>query len=68
MTERNSTPQTPFELLKRIYACNWTQLAQRLGVSARTLRTWRDVEISPLGEQRLREALQVALTRSGLND
>lgn len=40
MTDRNTTPATEWQALRRLLNCNKQQLAQRLGVSARTLRNW----------------------------
>lgn len=67
MTERNTAPADRYELLKRVYACNWSQLAERLDVSPRTLRHWRDHGPGEAGETRTRRALEVALRQSGLD-
>lgn len=44
MTARNSPPRNVFETLRRLLACNKAQLAARLGVSARTLRRWEELD------------------------
>lgn len=43
MTARNSPPRDVFTTLRRLLACNKSELAARLGVSARTLRRWEEL-------------------------
>lgn len=42
MAAQNTQPDCPFSVLKRMLNANWKQLANRLGVTPLTLRTWRD--------------------------
>jgi DNA-binding transcriptional regulator YiaG len=42
MTEKNTTPATVWEVLRRLLKCNKQQLAARLGVTRQTLRMWED--------------------------
>lgn len=44
MTDRNRPPQNVYDALRRLLRCNKAELAARLGVSARTLRRWEDLE------------------------
>lgn len=41
MTTKNTAPADQYEVLRRLYNCNWSQLADRLGVTPQTLRQWR---------------------------
>lgn len=41
MTEtRNQPPQNEWQALRRLFNCNKSQLAERLGVTRQTLRIW----------------------------
>lgn len=40
MTERNAPPATIWEALRRLRACNKSQLADALGVHRHTLKRW----------------------------
>lgn len=44
MTASNATPTNVFAALRRLLNCNKAQLAARLGVSARTLRRWEELD------------------------
>lgn len=66
MPSRNTTPANIYAALRRLLACNKAQLAERLGVSARTLRRWE--ELTAAGEHpgadaaaRLSQLLQATL-------
>ena len=61
MTERNSPPANMIEALRRIYQCNWKQLADRLGVDPRTVREWRETEPSDNGKLRINELWRAAM-------
>lgn len=70
MTDRNTTPRDPFDTLRRLYNCNWTQLAARLGVDRKTLRAWRHdwPNASTNARLRLRDLISTALRASGCDD
>lgn len=61
--KRNAAPGTIFGALRRLRACNKTQLAKALGISRKTLHQWEaDPEaISQNGRQRLADLLAVTL-------
>lgn len=42
MTDRNTTPATEWQALRRLLNCNKQQLAARLGITRQTLRVWED--------------------------
>lgn len=65
MSDRNTPPGDAFEVLRRLYNCNWSQLAARLGVSARTLRNWRENGPGEGGKARLQLATEAALRSAG---
>lgn len=44
MTDRNQPPANIYDALRRLLKCNKAQLAERLGISTRTLRRWEDLE------------------------
>jgi len=44
MNARNTTPPTVYDALRRLLRCNKAELAARLGVSARTLRRWEELD------------------------
>lgn len=58
---RNTTPPDAFDTLRRIYACNWEQLADRLGVSSATLRTWRKEGPGTNGKLRMADLFRTAI-------
>ena len=64
MTARNTPPKTIWTALRRLYACNKTQLAARLGVTSRTLRRWEDGETTPPpdAQDKARALLQTGLS------
>lgn len=43
MSDKNTTPATIWEALRRLLQCNKQQLAARLGVSRQTLREWENL-------------------------
>jgi DNA-binding transcriptional regulator YiaG len=43
MTDKNTTPATVWEVLRRLLKCNKQQLAARLGVTRQTLRIWEEM-------------------------
>ena len=43
-SQRNTPPATPWEALRRLLNCNKSQLAERLGVTTRTLHRWEKGE------------------------
>lgn len=43
MSDKNTTPATVWEVLRRLLQCNKQQLAARLGVSRQTLREWENL-------------------------
>lgn len=61
MTQRNTPPADAFEALRRIWNCNWQQLAERLGVTPQTLRRWRDSEPGANGCMRMQTSIEAAL-------
>lgn len=62
---RNTPPEDTFEALRRLYNCNWSQLAARIGITDRTLRNWRENGPGENGAIRLELALEAALRASG---
>ncbi len=68
MTPRGETTTDDIELLKRMAACNWEQLAKRLGVNPNTLKRWRDTEKGERGENcnaRVRQLTESLLAAAG---
>lgn len=61
MTERNTPPADAFDVLRRLYNCNWNQLAARLGVTPQTLREWRKDSPGKNGCMRMADLCQTAL-------
>lgn len=57
----NRPPRHVFDALKRVYACNQTQLAERLAISTRTLRRYERGEAPDREIARAREMLRRAL-------
>jgi len=43
VSNKDSTPATVWEALRRLLQCNKQQLAARLGVSRQTLREWENL-------------------------
>lgn len=64
MTERNTPPADAFDVLRRLYGCNWSQLAERLGVTPRTLRTWREEGPGKTGAERMNRAFVDAMNHA----
>jgi len=63
---RNTPPANIWQTLRRLLNCNKAQLADRLGVTARTLRTWEsETEASGTagtnGDRRAADLLQTIL-------
>lgn len=61
MSQRNTPPDDAFDVLRRLYNCNWQQLAARLDVSPRSLNTWRREGPGKTGNERLHRAFHEAL-------
>ena len=61
MSGRNTMPKDVFDVLKRLFNCNWEQLADRLGVSKQTLWRWRNGDLGVKGADRLHQLALVAL-------
>jgi hypothetical protein len=62
----NRPPADPWEALLRLYDCNRSELAARLGVTARTLRRWQDADAEGSGagldaHNRAADLLKIAL-------
>lgn len=64
MSARNTTPANAFEVLRRLHNCNWSDLANRLGITTQTLRRWRDEGPGPSGAARMALLCQATLTAS----
>jgi len=62
LSTRNTTPADQFELLRRMYNCNWTQLAKRLGTTPNTLRAWRTTGAGASGSEKMHKLFQATLT------
>ena len=63
---RNAPPLNEWELLRRLYNCNKKDLAERLGVSAMTLRRYEAATeageaLNSTARGRVRELLRAAL-------
>ena len=61
---RNTPPADAYDVLRRLYACNWNQLAERLGVSPQTLREWRKEGHGKNGAMRLQNLMETGLRAS----
>lgn len=61
MTERNTTPENVFEVLKRLHNCNWSQLAERLGVTPKTLKVWRTQGAGAKGSEKMQLLMEATL-------
>jgi len=62
---RDSYPEDQYDLLQRALNCNKTQLAARLGVSPKTLKSWRDHGGGANAAARVAQLWGVILRRSG---
>jgi len=61
MSARDTTPANIWEALRRLLNCNKTQLAARLGVTARTLHRWEHGEAGAVAHRRAADLLQATL-------
>jgi len=73
MSDRNTTPTTVWDALRRLLRCNKMQLAARLGVSRQTLMTWekateRGEPIEGSARRAAAELLTATLRASGQAD
>ena len=58
---RNTPPTDAFEVLKRLHNCNWSQLAERLGVTPQTLRQWRAGDGGKNAAMRMQHLMEASL-------
>ena len=61
MSQRNTTPANVWDTLRRLLNCNKTQLAARLGVTARTLHRWEHGEAGAEAHRRAADLMQTTL-------
>lgn len=61
MSARNTTPANVWDALRRLLNCNKTQLAERLGVTARTLHRWENGEAGADAHRRAADLMQATL-------
>ena len=61
MSDKNTTPATVWEALRRLLNCNKQQLAARLGVTRQTLRIWEEMtgDDEPLSDNARRAAAEL---------
>lgn len=62
---RNTSPADAFDVLRRLYSCNWKQLSERLGVTENTLRKWREEGPGTNGAARMAALFQTATRAAG---
>lgn len=65
MTAKNAPPVSVWDALRRLLNCNRQQLADRLGVTARTLRRWEQGEAGADAHQRAAQLLRATLATAG---
>jgi len=61
LSERNTNPEGPLLLLRRVLNCNKGQLADRLGVTIHTLRVWERDGLSDNGRERCKQLFRAIM-------